>query len=355
MKVLHVVTDRDRRGAQLFAADLSDALTQRGLTSQVVALVEGGDSYPLPFDVLGSGRYSLATLRSLRRLMRTADVTVAHGSDTVAACAVASVGTDSRYVVRQISDVRFWTSQPLRRLRSTILHRRPVSVVALSNFDRNELINVLKVPSDHIAVIPNGVDGTHFIPGGPEEASVRGSSDATGLSPLRLLFVGALTSEKGAEKLIEAIDGVQGVTLQIAGDGPTADQVRRSVARRSLGNVELLGRVTDVAELYRNADVVVLPCIGGDSMPACLIEAGMSGLPSIASRVGAISEIVLHEKTGLLVDPGDVAGLRNALVWMRDNRAILATMGASAERHCRAEFDIPLVADRWVQHLESLL
>src|SRR4051812_19831576 len=118
MNVLQVVTDPNRRGAQVFAYDLGLALSARRHRVATVAL--GGGTVAgagLDVEVLGNGVRDLATLRALRARMSEMDITIAHGSSTGPACAIAGGGRRRAFVYRQVSDSRFWAPTRSRRLR----------------------------------------------------------------------------------------------------------------------------------------------------------------------------------------------------------------------------------------------
>src|SRR4051812_300012 len=115
-EILQVVTDDDRRGAQVFACDLHDALERREHVVTTVALapgVVGGLDLP----VLGSKRLAYGTLRALRRLADRHEVVIAHGSSTLPACALGLAASRTPFVYRQISDSLFWAPSRARRLR----------------------------------------------------------------------------------------------------------------------------------------------------------------------------------------------------------------------------------------------
>src|SRR5262245_36518288 len=107
LKVLQVVTDTDRRGAQVFATDLHRALLDLGDEVETVALAPGAVG-GLDLPVVGPTRRSLRTIRAVRERGADADVVVAHGSTTLPVCAIATLGSGTRFVYRQISDLRFW-------------------------------------------------------------------------------------------------------------------------------------------------------------------------------------------------------------------------------------------------------
>jgi len=99
------------------------------------------------------------------------------------------------------------------------------------------------------------------------------------------------------------------------------------------------------------ADVVVLPS-DTEGQPRVAIEAGLSGLPVVATRVGGLAEIVEDGSTGFLVPPGDATRLAEGV---RAARAAREWMGMAARQHCAARFDMSMVAVRWRTLLTSVI
>src|SRR5947208_34343 len=132
MRILQLITDRDRRGAQVFALDLADGLRGLGSTVETVALAPGTHGDLLPVRALGRRRLGFDTLRELRRTASRFDVVVAHGSSTLPASALALIGLPVPIAYRQISDPTFWAASLWRRLRVAAFLRRVQAVVALS-------------------------------------------------------------------------------------------------------------------------------------------------------------------------------------------------------------------------------
>src|SRR4051812_22391837 len=93
LKVLQLITDRDRRGAQVFALDLAAGLQALGATVDTVALAPGTHGDRLPVRALGARRLGFDTLKKLRSAALGYDVVVAHGSSTLPASALALIGT----------------------------------------------------------------------------------------------------------------------------------------------------------------------------------------------------------------------------------------------------------------------
>ena len=119
--------------------------------------------------------------------------------------------------------------------------------------------------------------------------------------------------------------------------------------------MRFLGQVADAPSVVAASDVLVLPS-HSEGMPAVLIEAGFSGIPVVATEVGAVSSIVRDGETGFLVQRTDdvhiftdqlVDVLRRALGSPDD-------VGLAARAHCLEHFEIEVVADRWDALLAEL-
>jgi glycosyltransferase involved in cell wall biosynthesis len=353
LSILQVITDTDRRGAQVFAMDLHEALAARGCEMVTVALAPGKVG-GLDVPVLGPGRRSISTMRALRSCMTSTQITVAHGSTTLPACAIASVGTRAAFVYRQISDLRFWASSPARRFRVRVALARAAGVVALWEGSASLLSSGFGVRASRVTVIPNGVPPQRFPP-----ADARRRAEARAEFGLRgedrvAVYVGALVPEKGVDVAIDAVALVPGLELLVAGGGPERRALEERAASVAPGRVRFAGSLADPTAAYASADVIVLPSRGGDSMPATLIEAGMMGIPAVATPVEAIPEIVRDGVTGALVGIGSPDELAGALRDVTSDGARMRALGASAREHCLAHYSIGHVADAWSARLIGL-
>jgi rhamnosyl/mannosyltransferase len=195
---------------------------------------------------------------------------------------------------------------------------------------------------DHRAVAPRSANGS---------AATESQSDGSTPCPpeLKVLFVGQMRPYKGLPVLIQALQGLHGVAAKLAGGGRRLAAYRRRLERASAntaGRVEgdgeptiaLLGPVDDARldQLYGWADVVVLPSLSRqEAFGLVLLEGMRAGCVPVASRLPGVAEVV--GDAGVLVEPGDVAALRAALVELRDDRRRLAELaelsrGRAAER-----------------------
>ncbi len=153
-------------------------------------------------------------------------------------------------------------------------------------------------PPEEAASIKNR---THIFPN-IIERSARGRARAAS-GPLRVIYVGRLIDYKGVDVLLRAVRLTgTGVQLAIVGDGP--DRPRLEALARGLP-VTFSGEVgyLEVSRLISAADLFVLPSLT-EHLPNAVLEALEAGLPVIATRVGAIPEIIREGRNGFLVDPG---------------------------------------------------
>jgi glycosyltransferase involved in cell wall biosynthesis len=153
--------------------------------------------------------------------------------------------------------------------------------------------------------------------------------------PLRLLYIGRLVRDKGLFELLQALQLVRArgveVELVIAGSGPDEPALRRCHLETNLPGVRFAGPVMDDGKLtlLATADAFVLPS-HAEGLPYALLECMAAGVPAIATRVGAIPELISSGVNGLLVEPRDAAGIAAAIVRLASDRVALARMGEAS-------------------------
>jgi glycosyltransferase involved in cell wall biosynthesis len=163
---------------------------------------------------------------------------------------------------------------------------------------------------------------------------------------VRALFLGQLVERKGLHVLIEAFaKACAGAELLIVGgdwSAPGYAQRLQAIAReRGVdGHIRFINHRTDVGALLQTADIFVLPSLS-EARPRSVIEAMSAGVPVIASATGGLPSLVTHERTGLLVPPGDVDHLGSALNRLIASAAARKRLGDAGrdaiEQQCRPE------------------
>jgi glycosyltransferase involved in cell wall biosynthesis len=166
-----------------------------------------------------------------------------------------------------------------------------------------------------------------------DECDYRQRRDFSLHDPPRILFVGALQRRKGLHFLFSALDELhrQGIPFDmvLAGTGPQEAPLRRFAAEKGFSdNVTFAGWVPhgpDLLEIYRNADIFVLPSIAAEGVPRVTHEAMASGCPVIAADVGSIAW-QLREGAGLLVPPRDAPALAKAVTALLTDEPLRARL-----------------------------
>ncbi|MEV0192549.1 glycosyltransferase family 4 protein [Kitasatospora purpeofusca] len=346
-RILHLITDPRRRGAQSLARDLHRELRRRGQASALRALAPHPDAHPDAPDtrataVLGPGRLHPRTLGALRAAARTADLVVAHGSSTLPACAIALAGTRTPFVYVSIGDPRHWSAGPVRRLRTGALLHRAAAVTALADEATELLVERFRLPAARVRTVPNARSADRYPPAA-DEADRRAARQALGLPTDGLLvaWLGAIAPEKRLDLALDALGRLPDVRLAVAGDGPQRAALERHPAA---ARAHFLGTLADPAPLYRAADAVLLSS-DSEGVPGVLIEAALAGLPAVATDVGWVGSVVRDGVTGALVAPGDPPALAEALAKVLAGDR--AGLGAAARAHALAHNELDVVADSW--------
>lgn len=191
-----------------------------------------------------------------------------------------------------------------------------------------------------VRVLYNGVDTKLFR---PEPA--RAPAEPT------LLSVGRLVEKKGFKLLIDALALLADAGLRprcrLVGDGEDRAKLIAHAAARGVTHLEFMGMRThgEVRTLMTESTLMVLPCIIGedgnrDALPTVLLEALASGLPAVSTPIGGIEEIIDHERTGLLVAPGDAMALAAAIARVLRNPDLAVSFARAGRIAAEQRFDL---------------
>jgi glycosyltransferase involved in cell wall biosynthesis len=209
-------------------------------------------------------------------------------------------------------------------------------------------------------VIRNGVDATSMIPGAPSR-EVRSEMTSDVRAPL-VLALSRLDLRKGVDDAIRAVAllpaHLREARLAIAGapslDPSNGDRLRRLGSELLGERVRFLGARADVAELLRSADALILASTL-EGLPLSILEAQACGLPVVAYPTAGVPEVVVHEQTGLLALPGDVADLSHQLARLLEDEDLRARLSLSARQQVLQESTLEGQADRQAALLRRVL
>jgi len=172
---------------------------------------------------------------------------------------------------------------------------------------------------------------------------------------ITVFFLGSLSKQKGVFDLLDAIQGTDAkVNLVIAGNEGSlgiGESIHQKISNYGLNaRVQCVGSVVgeEKRRYFQLADIFVLPSYI-EGLPISLLEAMCFGLPVITTPVGGIPSVVLHDETGLLVQPGDVQGLRDAIKTLSDDATQRQRLGVAARKLCIKNYGIETVVRQYLK------
>ena len=318
-------------GSETLALDLSRRWRAAGVDVRICCLYERAgaltsqfDAAGVPYDLLDIGGKralgrALAVARYLRR-HRPRAVHVHHFGILLNVLPAALI-TGCPTVVFTEHSIFGISRKPWMR-RAVRWVTRFVSKMTCVSSTLVEYFGTLGVAHDKMALVYNGVDTHKFQPPLPPR---------TASAIPRIIAVGRLVEEKDYPALLQALrilkDRGIAFSAEIVGTGPLAAVL--AAERADLGldqEVQFLGRREDIAALLRAADIYVLSS-KSEGMPIALLEAMATGLPTVATAIAAVPEVIVHEVNGLLVPPADVQALADGMARLIADPALRARIG----------------------------
>jgi len=229
-------------------------------------------------------------------------------------------------------------------------------VIVCSNSVKSELENHFHLPPEKITVIPNGVDIFNFDLNVNREDVKR----RYGVRPDEriILFVGRLVPQKGVDTLIRAVPHIirqhRDVRILISGDGWSKgylEELARSTGFREY--IKFLGFIPDseLAKLMASADVLVIPSIY-EPFGIVALEGMAAGVPVVATNVGGLAEIIEHDRTGVLVYPGNPESIAWGVNRVLSDREYSNWLVQNARRKVQEAYSWDVIAERTLRVYE---
>ena len=211
-------------------------------------------------------------------------------------------------------------------------------------------------PTFHLS---NGVDTRIF---SADRATAQTRALLNGTGELVALYAGLHGIAQGLDQVLEAAEALRdesSLQFVLIGDGPEKKSLLEQARKRQLSNVRFMDPLPakEIPSLIAAADIVIVPLktyIPG-AVPSKLYEAMASGRPVVLVADGEAAEIVRDHQAGLVVKPGDINGLVQALCTLCAQPSLRQTLGANGRRAAEQFFDRAQIADRFIKHLETNL
>ena len=236
-----------------------------------------------------------------------------------------------------------------------------LSIIAITRFTQQYLIDAYKIPASKITLIYQGTDVERF------QSTEAGKREATRRYPLPsnaspiLASVGSFEHRKGHPILFETISklaasSLPNTHLMMVGDGPDERALRDKVNELAIErNVSFFPFTNEPQYVFERADVTVLPSLYKEGLPNVLLESMSMGVPVVSSNLGGVPEIVINGKTGFMVDPGSSDQLADAILKLWDDRTGYKMMRHNARQMMTEKFDKERQFDQFLKYFRSLL
>jgi glycosyltransferase involved in cell wall biosynthesis len=370
VKVLHLINTLSAGGAELHLLTLCRHLKRRGLNLVVACLkeeVSGSRSLRPDFhregipviDLHAERRFEARCIPRLFRLLRAHQPALIHTHLPRADF----VGAFSRLLsptvpwIASVHDIynRSWSGSWTLPLFNYVW-RRADAVIAISQAVQDWLVCNQQLPEAKVTVIQYGIEVERFAPKDAGE----GFAPRVGGS-LIVGTIGRLEPRKGHEYLIRAMPDVlrwvPQATLRVAGHdpwgyGPTLQAVVAELGIEA--QVRLVGFASDVPAFLHALDVFALAS-RSEGFGQVVIEAMAAGKPVVASRIGALTEIVVDGETGLLVEPENPKAVAEAIVWLLTHREAAQHMGRCGQERVRHHFSAEQMAAKTLALYQQVL
>jgi len=368
LTILQVVTRRQYRGAEMFAAKLSEGLVANGHRVIFLGL------YPAPsddlkpagadcFDLNGNNSVfiSIKLVNKLKAFIaeHKPDIIQANGSDTLKYTALCK----SKFpliplVYRLISMPSYWMgTNPIKRMVYRFFYSKTDFVTGVGLPAVEQLIELMNYPPAQTNVIYRGVAEDMF----DKSASREKLKSTLGISEKAkiLISVGALKDEKDHDFMIDAFAQMyhfeKEIHLVLLGEGDLKPVLQEKCKALSLENkVHFVGFHENVGEWLAGADLFLLTS-KIEGVPGVVLEAAIQEVATIALDVGGVREVIIHEQTGIAYKNRDAKAFAFHADYLLNNPDLLVEMGLNARKYVLGKFGLSRAVTEFEELYLSLL
>ncbi|MDP2921596.1 MAG: glycosyltransferase [Candidatus Omnitrophota bacterium] len=356
MNILQILPKLDVGGVETGTIDLAKELIKRG---HRVIVVSGGGKLVTNLIDMGAKHIELPVhkkspftiagcIKKLEVIIKDERVDIAHSRSRVPN--IIAFFASRHTGVKFITTAHGYYSN---HLISRITGWARFVIVASSVIGRH-MVEDFRVPYERVRLIPRGVDLDTF------------KFNPPGVSPkseYKIGVIGRITPIKGHSFFLQAMARVVRIfpkaRVLIVGDAPKdkpeyLEKLKRLVKQLEIERfVEFSGAQYDIPKVMSELDLLVLPSVGQEAFGRVIIEAGASGVPVIATRIGGAVEIVEDGRTGLLVKPGDMLETVNSIIRVLKDRELARNMAIEARKKVEREYNLAKMAEDTIRVYEE--
>lgn len=351
MKILHLVTKRQYRGAEVFAANLSQELIKLGHEIIFVGLykndnevlhVQNAENIDLMPSEVES--FSLRLVSKIVSLVKTTkpDVIQCNGSDTLKYMVAASFFVPKTPILyRNISMISRWLVKSPNRLVYRVFLKRISHVSSVGVEAVEDFIKTCNYPREKTSVIRRGIPVKII----DKKLARKNLQKLLGLKEEDkvVMHIGNFSPEKNHLFLLDIFSKISKTNphlkLVCVGNGALFKSIEEEVFARGLEKtVFLMGFRKDIPELLSAADCFVLPSFV-EGVPGVILEAAVQKLPTVATNVGGVNEVLQNGVTGYTVNNFDQDDFLEKLMKILSDNELRRSMGQNAYRLAMEEYN----------------
>jgi len=315
MKIIQLIQKPQRRGAEIFAAQLSQELQGRGHEVFLVSIFEGEADLPFSGKQIHLQRplknrlYDIAAWKTFAALVKEfqPDIIQANAADTLKFAVFSKMlfGWKNPIVYRNANQMGDFIQGTWHRRFNQFLVNRVAYVISVSEASKRDFLETFDFPEQRCQVVPIGII--------PKEIDASATQTLTEkLPPSFLLQIGGLVPEKDPLGMLDIFKALKDPSIHLVfmGSGVLENELKAGIQKVQLEHrVTILPNQKNIFPILKQAKALTMPS-KIEGLPAVVLEAMYLGIPVVAYEVGGIGEVVQNGKTGWLVPKGD----KNAFV-----------------------------------------
>lgn len=349
MKILQLVTKRQYRGAEVFAANLSAELIEFGHEVIFAGLyqhkseileVEGAKNVDL---YKRSGNFSFRLVKAIVILIKTErpDVVQCNGSDTLKYMVAASFFSPKVPITyRNISTISEWIDSRLKLRIYKALFKKVDHVTSVGSESIKDLIATLNYPEEQTSVIRRGIPIKEVKL--PFKYCLRKELNLKNTDKV-VMHIGNFSPEKNHAFLLDIFSDIKeenpGIKLVCVGDGVTFQAIKGQIKKQNLeDSVFLLGFRKDIPNLLSQANCLVLAS-KIEGVPGVILEAASQRVPAVATNVGGVPEVLISGETGYIIEDFNKAIFKERLITLVTDAKLNNQMGDRAYNLVQKDFN----------------
>jgi glycosyltransferase involved in cell wall biosynthesis len=368
VKILHVIYSFNLGGSEDILVKLINRMNRNQFINIICCLTKNGTAMKrveIPdlkvYECFKRDGIDLTPVRKILRIVKEHQIDIIHGRAWVTLIPTVLVKMLARKGLKLVfgfhgqnySDVKHNKRNLKRLILQNLLLKKVDIVYTLNSSMRKYFSRHAGISEDRILIIPNGIDMAENNCGQNESESLR---EKYGIKrdDIVIGFVGRMDEVKNLPLLVKSFSQVKskipGVKLLLIGNGPEENRIRELVSELLISeSVIFTGWIEIPNQYYQLMDIYVQPSFfeGMSNSIACAM---LNQVPVVATNVGGNPDLVLHNETGLLVEPDDIEGLRESILELAAKSDLRRSLGMKAAEYVKSKYPV----NKMVQTYENI-